>query len=1105
MNLESLHEKIKKNPKIYESDYLKVIQTYSSMMNLPLIPNNINFFQFISLTCHFYSEDISELVITHFEKEKNDEKKKEYFYLLGIIHRKKKLKKQEFLNCLFQCTCKLDLLRTASDLFYDFDLNENMNYSKKINLNMVIEKLQNYLTTGTIQQRKTAAFFIIYIYDKTDYNLNNCIIEMFKNISLQNMVIDYFLGLLILSKKTSDFKTKITKNQKRGKKGFDYTKFRQDQKLLKLEKKYAKEKKRHQKKQSMHDIVNNAIPIIKVVNSEIVSQSLNIHLYENMVKLMEIKKIITEIEKPRELIDFLLKQVRERKDDRIKRLKKLYIISLIKTHFKISVKTNDILLKMIDPSKDDLPLLMYILIRSVEKSEMKSAVLRISQLFCGQKDTDMKCYGLQLLKEVVLIDRNEEILKLVQETAEKLRKEKSKGVFFAYNTLIRAIKYGITDKGSAEYHMKRKKFIFNSNKLSFYNLTFTFIDQFIFFIFSSSEISEDPMDEGLKQEYDRLLNIRKESVPPTGKFEGICNTFCPYFEIIERRLRKDISIFENKQMVKKYVRSAAGRGMALPDDVRPLSVLQNCFDYLMSILEEYVKFNDQQRIQTNQLPIAEDHNSLSRWILEKPSLLDLYKFLEDRTRAIRLDISVQELSCEKTISLIERICNFHIIFNYLLHDHPKFEEHLNVDQIKKILLTLNEMYKMRNSFLLVHDQQRYILFDIIMSMKEEILDKENNFITNRQKILTTSNHGRYESLNEAKRVVTDIRRGNILAFFKYFKKIDFLTRCFMTTQLKFIMKSAIEMFKISFFETISIDLPMKWLHLNDPSIFTASGIKMEDNKLYFRERPFVPKEMHSKLIPNFDFQVPRNIKLAIYLTAQDMHIRDIIFHHYISKWLQKKLKLKKPEKIKIEHVSRKMIDIDQIMLFIYDEYIKRVSAIQLTKIIFSHKRDLIDIWLIKIKQKRNQKKELLVITEKTVSAIMFRQKIKKTVYNPKIIDYDDNLESKNLLQYKYVLFVLSEKYHQAINNQFYMLNKLVITPNIKNLEIEKLIQKSKYVQTKKISELIAGKSKEKSIIIMCELLENKRNINLQDVMVNYMNHNILNDIDVYFTEDEIKL
>lgn len=464
MDFDILQSKIKKSPDLYENEYLNVLKTYSTMAHLPLIPDTSNYIQFLSLTCHNYDHDIAEIILKHFDKISESDRKKRFFYYLGIIHRKQKITKEQYISCIFKCPVKIDLLKTASDLLYEYE-NDKCR-TDPYNLQNIAQKIEPYLRNDTFFYRKTALFFIIYIYHFYDIkSLNKTILACINDSVTQSMVIDYILELLPLEK-PKIFKAKLTKNKKRGKKGFDYKKHQNEQKMLQIESKMRKSKKFHQKRDVQY-ILDQSIPVTTTISGDTSINDLSSpnetikdeNLYENISKLMKISKIVTEIENPKKIINLLLSQIKDRKDDRKMRLKKLKIISLIKSHFQISVNINTILLRMIDPSSTDLPFIIHILIRSVEKSEMKNVISKIEHLFMRKPDGDMRSYGLNLLTEIVLIDRSPDILRTVQEIAQNNKNDHVKGVFYAQTALIRAIKYGTTDNKSVQFHMKRRKLL----------------------------------------------------------------------------------------------------------------------------------------------------------------------------------------------------------------------------------------------------------------------------------------------------------------------------------------------------------------------------------------------------------------------------------------------------------------------------------------------------------------------------------------------------------------------------------------------------------------------------------------------------------------------
>lgn len=169
-----------------------------------------------------------------------------------------------------------------------------------------------------------------------------------------------------------------------------------------------------------------------------------------------------------------------------------------------STSLSRMLMNMADLSKQDLPAILNTLGQSVTKGEVpllvnwigrtfvniKTKNVRNSKKVINQIDSDLVCYGLRLLTEIVIRFRTENIIEKVNEIISdlninkvskirkitKTKKNKNKaeekesrfnilsnkskdtgtGLFYTHAALIRAIKYGTTDKNSVMYYMARK-------------------------------------------------------------------------------------------------------------------------------------------------------------------------------------------------------------------------------------------------------------------------------------------------------------------------------------------------------------------------------------------------------------------------------------------------------------------------------------------------------------------------------------------------------------------------------------------------------------------------------------------------------------------------
>ncbi|KAI1819646.1 hypothetical protein F4861DRAFT_526337 [Xylaria intraflava] len=167
-------------------------------------------------------------------------------------------------------------------------------------------------------------------------------------------------------------------------------------------------------------------------------------------------------------------------------------------------------------------------------------------------------------------------------------------------------------------------------------------------------------------------------------FRGISEEMCPEWEKITRIIEYDLRnpekavdssgdfVAEPSLMVKRLARSAAGQDAPLPMDVRSFATLRKTLDYLIDDL-----------------------------IPGDSSLPSKHSFLWDRTRAIRIDLSVQKynLTPDERADLLyclETIARFHVTVLHLLSQSgfasEDFSEHQEMEQLGKTLISLKELY-----------------------------------------------------------------------------------------------------------------------------------------------------------------------------------------------------------------------------------------------------------------------------------------------------------------------------------------------------------------------------------------------------------------------------
>ncbi|GAB1737818.1 hypothetical protein NU219Hw_g2297t1 [Hortaea werneckii] len=193
---------------------------------------------------------------------------------------------------------------------------------------------------------------------------------------------------------------------------------------------------------------------------------------------------------------------------------------------------------------------------------------------------------------------------------------------------------------------------------------------------------------------------------------GTCQDMCAEFERVERTIQFDVKPEERgpdgspdeSRMVKKFRRAAAGLEEQLPSDLRPPPVLKQTCDYLFNTL------------------IAEAH-----------SLGSVEHFVWDRTRAVRNDFSIQQLSKAEDLRLaihcLERIVRFHILTLHLCSVEPKptelYDAQQEREQLDRTLLSLMQYYDDSRGRVDMPNEAEFRAYCIIFQIQDPIPDMED--------------------------------------------------------------------------------------------------------------------------------------------------------------------------------------------------------------------------------------------------------------------------------------------------------------------------------------------------------------------------------------------
>jgi len=152
--------------------------------------------------------------------------------------------------------------------------------------------------------------------------------------------------------------------------------------------------------------------------------------------------------------------------------------------------------------------------------------------------------------------------------------------------------------------------------------------------------------------------------------------------------------------VKEYSRSSADQEEPLPHDLRPVTTLHLTFNYLLhhiiSKCENY----------------AENGNV---------NLKDWYCFVWDRTRAIRKDMTQQQLCDLEAVELMEKCTRFHIYCSSRLceMDRHAFDPKLNDENLMKCLQSLEHMYTDLNlKGIECPNEPEFRAYELLMNLNE---------------------------------------------------------------------------------------------------------------------------------------------------------------------------------------------------------------------------------------------------------------------------------------------------------------------------------------------------------------------------------------------------
>ncbi|CAM9181976.1 unnamed protein product [Scytosiphon promiscuus] len=191
-------------------------------------------------------------------------------------------------------------------------------------------------------------------------------------------------------------------------------------------------------------------------------------------------------------------------------------------------------------------------------------------------------------------------------------------------------------------------------------------------------------------------------------------SMCPIAEMREREAEGGLSAFEATEatstasvpfrnrtadpgrVVKKYRRSAAGRDMQSPEQLRPLAVLQTTTKYLVQDVFA-AACSSSKGSGSNSSSGSGSGERRQGGGSSTSEIAKAYAFVEDRLRAVRQDLTVQGLVLEGSAGAAEVLkttANFYIVAGYLMTDEASdgFDRHLHTRELQGVFSSLAEMF-----------------------------------------------------------------------------------------------------------------------------------------------------------------------------------------------------------------------------------------------------------------------------------------------------------------------------------------------------------------------------------------------------------------------------
>lgn len=300
-------------------------------------------------------------------------------------------------------------------------------------------------------------------------------------------------------------------------------------------------------------------------------------------------------------------------------------------------------------------------------------------------------------------------------------------------------------------------------------------------------------DKSLRENRERHTDIETATA-----VVGTCPDMCPEFERYFREETNQLSPLEISAdgkpdyhaMVKEYRRAGADQSEPLPHELRPGTVLNRTFDYLVC-------------------------NVMDRPDRDPAITGEWYDFLWSRTRAIRKDITQQHFCDQTSVSLLEKCARFHIHCAAVLveEDAAVFDSKINDENLSKCIQSLKDFYQdLSLQGITCANEAEFRSYDILLNLSDSDILRE---IKHLRREIRDSNEVRF--VVSAHFAMTS---NNFPLFFKLVRQANYLQACLMHRYFTQVRVNAIKLLRKSYTipnqtETYPLDLLSNLLGFDD--------------------------------------------------------------------------------------------------------------------------------------------------------------------------------------------------------------------------------------------------------------------------------------------------